>query len=47
MSADNIDTEEKEDYLDVDDAVPGQNYVCLSFVSPEALSFNVPVPSIK
>ena len=30
-------TEEKVDYLDVDDAVPGQNYVCLSFVSPESL----------
>jgi uncharacterized phage infection (PIP) family protein YhgE len=43
MSANN---EEKEDYLDVDDSVPGQNYVCLSFVSPEALiqkreAFNV------
>jgi uncharacterized phage infection (PIP) family protein YhgE len=43
MSANN---EEKEDYLDVDDAVPGQNYACLSFVSPEALiqkrdAFNV------
>ena len=25
------DTEQKEDYLDVDDTVPGQNYVCLSF----------------
>jgi len=46
MSADNIDTEEKVDYLEVDDTVPGQNYVCLSFVSPEALiqkreAFNV------
>ena len=30
-------TEEKVDYLEVDDAIPGQNYVCLSFVSPEAL----------
>ena len=29
--------EEKIDYLEVDDAIPGQNYVCLSFVSPEAL----------
>jgi hypothetical protein len=28
---------EKEDYLDVDDPVAGQNYVCMSFVSPEAL----------
>ena len=25
----------KEDYLEVDPPVPGQNYVCLSFVSPE------------
>ena len=27
--------EEKIDYLDVDDPIPGQNWVCLSFVSPE------------
>jgi hypothetical protein len=38
--------EDKIDYLDVDDTIPGQNYVCLSFVSPEALmekreAFNV------
>ncbi len=38
--------EDKVDYLDVDDTIPGQNYVCLSFVSPEALiekreAFNV------
>jgi len=38
--------QEKVDYLDVDDVIPGQNYVCLSFVSPEALiqkkeAFNV------
>ena len=26
--------EEKVDYLEVDDPVPGQNWVCLSFVSP-------------
>ena len=26
---------EKEDYLEVDKPVPGQNYVCLSFISPE------------
>ena len=24
-----------EDYLEVDNPIPGQNYVCLSFVSPE------------
>ena len=46
MSADNLDTEQKEDYLDVDDPISGQNYACLSFVSPEALiqkreAFNV------
>ena len=27
--------EEKMDYLEVDDQIPGQNYVCLSFVSPD------------
>ena len=26
---------QKEDYLEVDPPVPGQNFVCLSFVSPE------------
>ena len=25
----------KEDFLEVDQSVPGQNYVCLSFLSPE------------
>ena len=29
--------EDKVDYLEVDEPIPGQNYVCLSFVSPEAL----------
>ena len=29
--------EEKIDYLEVDDTIPGQNYVCLSFISPESL----------
>ena len=28
-------TEVKEDFLSVDTPIPGQNYVCLSFVSPE------------
>ena len=28
---------EKVDYLEVDEPIPGQNYVCLSFVSPESL----------
>jgi hypothetical protein len=27
----------KPDYLEVDDVIPGQNYVCLSFLSPETL----------
>ena len=31
------ENEEKMDYLEVDESIPGQNYVCLSFVSPEAL----------
>ena len=26
-----------EDYLEVDKPVPGQNYVCLSFISPDSL----------
>jgi len=26
---------EQEDYLEIDDRIPGQNYVCMSFVSPE------------
>jgi len=29
--------EEKVDYLDVDDPIPGQSFCCLSFVSPENL----------
>jgi len=30
-------SEEEIDYLTVDDPIPGQNWVCLSFLSPEAL----------
>ena len=26
---------EQEDYLEIDERIPGQNYVCMSFVSPE------------
>ena len=26
---------EKEDYLEVDNPIPGQNYTCISFVSPD------------
>ena len=38
--------EEKVDYLDIDSPINGQNYVCLSFVSPESVieerhAFNV------
>jgi hypothetical protein len=29
--------EDKEDFLEVDPKIPGQNYVCLSFVSPDKL----------
>ena len=29
--------EEKVDYLEVDDPIPGQEWVCLSFVSPESM----------
>jgi len=31
------DAESKIDYLEVDNTIPGQNYVCLSFLSPESL----------
>mgnify|MGYP001249411347 CR=1 FL=1 len=31
------DNKEMIDYLSVDDSIPGQNYVCMSFVSPEKL----------
>ena len=31
---------EKVDYLEVDEVIPGQNYVCLSFLSPETLMQN-------
>ena len=34
MSSNN-NNEVKEDFLEVDPKIPGQNYVCLSFVSPE------------
>ena len=26
---------EQEVYLEIDDRIPGQNYVCMSFISPE------------
>ena len=31
--------DDKVDYLDVDDNIPGQNYACLSFVSPSEYRF--------
>jgi hypothetical protein len=31
---------EKIDYLEVDETIPGQNYVCMSFLSPESLIQN-------
>lgn len=35
MSSTNSSQQSQEDYLEVDPPIPGQNYVCLSFVSPE------------
>ena len=32
--------EEKIDYLEVDTPIPGQNYACMSFLSPEKLVQN-------
>jgi len=40
MSSSDISDSKKPDYLEVDDAIPGQNYVCLSFLSPETLMQN-------
>ena len=31
---------EQEDFLEVDSSIPGQNYVCLSFLSPEEVLAN-------
>jgi hypothetical protein len=31
---------DKIDYLEVDEVIPGQNYVCMSFLSPESLIQN-------
>ena len=30
----------KEDFLEVDDTIPGQNFVCISFISPEDIMKN-------
>ena len=32
--------DKKIDYLEVDEQVPGQNYVCMSFLSPESFIQN-------
>ena len=37
MSVEEIKDDKKIDYLEVDNNIPGQNYVCMSFLSPEAL----------
>jgi heterodisulfide reductase subunit C len=31
------DTEQLEDFLEVDQKIPGQNYCCISFISPEKI----------
>ena len=31
----NIESEKKEDFLEVYKPIPGQNFACMSFVSPE------------
>ena len=38
MSSENIELQ--EDFLEVDSKIPGQNYCCLSFISPEKLIKN-------
>jgi len=38
--SESVTESKKPDYLEVDEAIPGQNYVCLSFISPESLIQN-------
>jgi hypothetical protein len=38
--SESVTDSKKPDYLEVDDPIPGQNYVCLSFISPESLIQN-------
>lgn len=38
--SESVTDSKKIDYLEVDEAIPGQNYVCLSFISPETLIQN-------
>ena len=40
MSDKEVSKKQQPDYLEVDEAIPGQNYVCLSFLSPETLMQN-------
>ena len=40
MSEETKMDDKKIDYLEVDNIIPGQNYVCLSFLSPESLIQN-------
>jgi len=47
MSYSNLEQEQEEDFLSVDSPIPGQNYVCLSFVSPETLMKKKEVFSVK
>merc|ERR1711865_582410 len=42
-----IMSQQEEDFLSVDSPIPGQNYVCLSFVSPETLMKNKEVYTVK
>ena len=37
MSIEEVKDDKKIDYLEVDNAIPGQNYACMSFLSPESL----------
>jgi len=43
----NSNFEQEEDFLSVDSPIPGQNYACLSFVSPETLMKNKEIFSVK
>jgi len=38
--AESTNNDLKEDFLEVDQSIPGQNYACLSFVSPETVIKN-------
>ena len=38
--SDSVSNNDKIDYLEVDECIPGQNFVCLSFLSPEKLIEN-------